>query len=276
MNNPDNRIPPILQVEPSTDCNLDCPFCLRKKYSQKGEDMAFEIFKEAVDHPGFRYLSLHGWGEPLLNPCLADMIKYGSEKGISVNFTTNATLIKDNTEKLLDSGLDIVAFSLPDISMFTPEIRHNIEHFITYRNSSRKPDFPKTYINVALMERNFDTAEKVLSISKELGVDAVNFERSYPWRTEYTEKEERIFKRITDSAEKIECMVVVPLPHTFPCRLFNTTLFMRWNGDITPCCYRPDHVLGNIMKDDFENIISKRENFRRNMTEDHVCISCGI
>ena len=237
--------------------------------------MAFEIFKEAVDKHGFRYLSLHGWGEPLLNPHLADMIKYGSEKGISVNFTTNATLIKENTNKLLDSGLEIVAFSLPDISMFTPEIKNNIEHFITCRNR-RKPDSPKTYINVALMERNFDTVEKVLSISKELGVDAVNFERSYPWRPEYTEKEKTIFKKITDSAEKIECRAVVPLPHTLPCRLFNTTLFMRCNGDVTPCCYRPDHVLGNIMKDDFENIIVRRENFRKNMTEDPVCISCGI
>ena len=275
MNNPDNRIPPILQVEPSTDCNLDCPFCLRKKYSQKGENMTFEIFKEAVDKHGFRYLSLHGWGEPLLNPHLADMIKYGSGKGISVNFTTNATLIRENTNKLLDSGLEIVAFSLPDISMFTPEIRHNIEHFITCRNNM-KPDSPKTYINVALMERNFDTVEKILSISKELGVDVVNFERSYPWRQEYTENEEMIFKRITDSAENLECRAVVPLPHTLPCRLFNTTLFMRWNGDVTPCCYRPDHVLGNIMKDDFENIISRRESFRKSMNEDPGCISCGI
>ncbi|MBP2132712.1 MoaA/NifB/PqqE/SkfB family radical SAM enzyme [Methanomicrobium sp. W14] len=221
--------------------------------------------------------SLFTGGEsPFSTRAFFDIIKYGSGKGISVNFTTNATLVKENTNELLGSGLEIVAFSLPDILMFTPEIRHNIEHFITCRNSSRKPDSPKTYINAALMERNFDTVEKVLSVSKELGVDAINFERSYPWRPEYTEKEETIFKKITDAAEKTDCKVVVPLPHTLPCRLFNTTLFMRWNGDITPCCYRPDHVLGNIMKDDFDDIISKREKFWKNMATDQVCTSCGI
>ncbi|MBP2132708.1 hypothetical protein J2128_000629 [Methanomicrobium sp. W14] len=68
-----------------------------KEVSQKRENLNFEVFKEAVNKHGFRYLSLHGWGELLLNPNHANMIKYGSEKEILVNFTTNTTLIRENT-----------------------------------------------------------------------------------------------------------------------------------------------------------------------------------
>lgn len=134
MNTQNKYVPPILQVEPSTDCNLDCPFCFRKKYSQKGENINFEVFKKAVDQQGFRYLSLHGWGEPLMNPYLVDMIKYGAEKGFSVNFTTNATLVGEKAEGLLSSGVGIIAFSIPDLSLFSPDISGNIKYFHELKN----------------------------------------------------------------------------------------------------------------------------------------------
>lgn len=270
-----SNLPPILQIEPSTDCNMDCPFCLRNKYSCKGENLSFEIFKKAVDYNGFKYLSLHGWGEPLMNPCLLDMIKYGAEKGLSVNFTTNATLIKDNAKDLLLSGLDIIAFSLPDISLFSPDIYRNIEYFLECRKKGGLT-LPKTYMNIALMDSNFDTIDEMLSVSGRLGVDAVNFERSYPWKSEYTKKEEDVFRKVNNFTAKTGFEAVLPVPHTLPCRLFNTTLFVRYNGDVTPCCYQPKKVFGNIVSDSPDEIMHNRKIFRENMSKDPVCSVCGI
>ena len=275
MNTQNKYIPPILQVEPSTDCNLDCPFCFRKKYSQKGENINFEVFKKAVDQQGFRYLSLHGWGEPLMNPYLVDMIKYGAEKGLSVNFTTNATLVGEKAETLLSSGVEIIAFSIPDLSLFSPNISGNIKYFHKLKKQ-KGLTFPKTYMNIAMMEYNFDTVEETLSISNDLGVDAVNFERSYPWKPEYTKEEETVFRKVNDFTEKTGLKITLPVPHTLPCRLFNTTLFMRYNGDVTPCCYRPDKIFGNINSETFDEIMHKRNIFREKMAEDPICSVCGI
>ncbi|MBP2134129.1 MoaA/NifB/PqqE/SkfB family radical SAM enzyme [Methanomicrobium sp. W14] len=210
-----------------------------------------------------------------MNPNLFEMIKYGAKKGLSVNFTTNATLIHEIAGDLLSSDLDIVAFSIPDLSLFFQKIYNNIEYFHKCREK-RGLTHPKTYMNVAMMGCNFDTVEETLSVSRRLGVDAVNFERSYLWRPEFSGKEDEVFRRADDFAAKTGLKIYLPVCHTLPCRLFNTTLFVRYNGDVTPCCYRPDKVLRNIASDSMDDIMSRRGTFRENMEKDPVCMACGI
>lgn len=80
MNSLDSFLPPIMQLESTTCCNLDCNFCLRKKLNDSDTSLTFDQFRKIIDKTKCRYLTLHGWGEPLLNPDLPDMIKYASQK----------------------------------------------------------------------------------------------------------------------------------------------------------------------------------------------------
>ena len=81
------------RLEPTTACNFDCPFCLRRSLNRSEDNISFDEFRQIIDKSKSRYLTLHGWGEPLLHQDLPAMIRYAAGKKISVNFTTNATLL---------------------------------------------------------------------------------------------------------------------------------------------------------------------------------------
>jgi MoaA/NifB/PqqE/SkfB family radical SAM enzyme len=268
-------IPPILQLEPTTACNLDCPFCLRRSLNRSEEYISFEDFRKIIDKSRSRYLTLHGWGEPLMHPDLPAMIRYASEKKISVNFTTNATLLPVRTEELLSSGLDAIAFSFPDSESFTPIIAKNVVGFMQER-SARNQKLPKTYLNIALMEGNLDCIDTGLELAGTTGVDVVNFERSFPWNEAQVRAEKSLFARIRATAKKTGCPVTLPPTHTNPCPLFRLTLFVRTNGDVAPCCYRADTALGNLVRDNLSTILHNRVVFLKKMRTDPVCTGCRV
>jgi MoaA/NifB/PqqE/SkfB family radical SAM enzyme len=268
-------IPPILQLEPTTACNLDCPFCLRRSLNRSEEYISFDDFQHIINKSRSRYLTLHGWGEPLLHPDLPAMIRYATERKFSVNFTTNATLLPGKTKALLDSGLDAIAFSFPEAQQFTPVITGNVAGFIQER-AARKQKLPKTYINIALMEGNPDCIEKGLDLAMTSGVDVVNFERSFPWTETQAKTEKHLFSRIKTAARKTGCTVTLPPSHTNPCPLLRLTLFVRTNGDVAPCCYRADTCLGNIVRDGLPQIIRNRAQFMKTIRSDPVCRTCHV
>lgn len=271
----DYAIPPILQLEPTTDCNLDCPFCLRHSLNGSEDYISFADFRKIVDASKSRYLTLHGWGEPLLHTELPGMIRYAAKKRLSVNFTTNATLLPGKTGDLLDSGLDAIAFSFPDSKEFAPVLMKNVAEFIGEKNR-RGQKKPKTYINIALMEGNHDCIEGGIRLAKKTGADIVSFERSFPWSRQLADSEEKLFSHIRTVTRQNKCAVKFPPAHTLPCPLSRLTLFVRWNGDVAPCCYRADKVLGNILTDGLATVIRERVLFMKKMQKDAVCSSCLV
>ena len=74
-----------------------------------------ELFARIVDgmdrELGIVYLQ--GWGEPLLNPNLSEMIKLVKERSdATVGLTTNGTLLEEKAVgKILDAGLDVIGIS---------------------------------------------------------------------------------------------------------------------------------------------------------------------
>jgi MoaA/NifB/PqqE/SkfB family radical SAM enzyme len=268
-------IPPILQLEPTTACNLGCPSCLRDTFCKSDESLSFETFAQIIDSSKSRYLTLHGWGEPLMNPDLVRMIRYAADHRKSVNFTTNATLVAGKADALIGSGLDAIAFSLPDVDRCTPEIAGNIRSFVRQR-AANKTQLPKIHVNIALLEENTGQIEDMLRLSKDFGVDTVTFERSFPWTTTLQEKERAVFTCIRKTARETGCDVRLPLAHTIPCPLMSYTLFVRCNGDVAPCCYRADVSLGNIISNSMIRIVQNRARFLKSQKADPVCARCGV
>ncbi|MDD3407175.1 MAG: radical SAM protein [Methanomicrobium sp.] len=277
MSAADYAYPPILQLESTTACNLKCKFCPRETLCSSDEYIEYEAFKHIVDASKCRYLTLHGWGEPLMHKDLPSMAKYASvEKGMSVNFTTNATLLDKYNGELLDSGLDAIAFSMPTLENFTPLIEINIRNFIAWKKNSEKSPSLKTYINIALMPENFDTLPEMISLAKDTGVDFVNFERSFPWDKKMHEIEKPLISLIKKTSRDIGCEVKLPILHTTPCCLFKNTMFVRTNGDVAPCCYRTDVKLGNVLSDSPLTIIKSRAMFSKKMSRDSICKNCMV
>ena len=109
--------PPILMVEVTTKCNLQCIMCPRQLVVQKRKEgnMDFNTFKKIIDdtEKWLFCLALWNFSEPMLNENIYEFIEYAKQKKIFVSLATNGLLLSDsNIEKIIDSKLDYLIISI--------------------------------------------------------------------------------------------------------------------------------------------------------------------
>ena len=122
--------PFVLFVDPSSACNFRCTFCptgdheLIRSTGRWQGTMDFGLFCKVIDdlaefESSLKVLRLYKDGEPLLNPRLADMIRYAKDSGrvAYVDTTTNASLLTpEKSRQLVEAGLDRVNISIDGLS----------------------------------------------------------------------------------------------------------------------------------------------------------------
>ena len=109
--------------------------CIREAVAFNGPDMEIHLFQKIIDEgtPYFRYISLDGPGETVMNPEACRMIRYARAKGIRMMFSTNATLMNaDLVEAILDSGLDQIIFS---VNGTTPAVYRSVHGVDSYEKA---------------------------------------------------------------------------------------------------------------------------------------------
>lgn len=144
-----------LFIDPSAACNFKCRFCFDHS-SGHHEIMKFDLFKKVIDDcTGFPHrikaLRLYGFGEPLLNRRLPDMVRYAKDQGVTdfVEFTSNGWWLTHETSRaLVSAGLDAITISVPGLTnerikvscgknVNFEEYRENIEYFYSIRQNCR-------------------------------------------------------------------------------------------------------------------------------------------
>lgn len=120
--------PFVVYLDPCGACNFKCSFCpcnrsdVRK--AERHQMMDWALFEKILeDLKAFQgqisVVNLHGFGEPLLNPRVADMARALKESGCcrEVRTTTNGSLLDASMSKaLIASGIDIVQVSVEALS----------------------------------------------------------------------------------------------------------------------------------------------------------------
>jgi radical SAM protein with 4Fe4S-binding SPASM domain len=124
----------------STPCNFRCNYCINAKpeespvlkyYAKIGNLMKYADFCHYVDRIAehihspknisgqkMKVLSISGFGEPLLNPHVADMVAYAKKADIAetIRMFTNGTLLTHKmSDRLITSGLGELKVSLQGI-----------------------------------------------------------------------------------------------------------------------------------------------------------------
>ena len=95
--------------------------------------MQFSLFKKIIDETKdyVELVDLDLYGESMLNPDIYKMIKYAKTNGLNTLLNTNATLLnKENSRKLIHSGLDILIISFDGTSKETYELIRREGNFI--------------------------------------------------------------------------------------------------------------------------------------------------
>ena len=126
------RTPYSLQIEATFACNFRCVYCehskpieeIEKLHARKAAPMEWDTFMSVVEQAKrfpdpLKKITFAGFGEPLLNPRLPEMIRVVRESNIcdKTLVITNASLLTPElTDRLLESGLSDLKVSLQGMS----------------------------------------------------------------------------------------------------------------------------------------------------------------
>ena len=270
-----------LQVEVTTACNLECDICLRKYLKVPGRFLSLVDFKRILNPGLFRYVGLHGWGEPLLNRYIFEMVKFAGSKGVITNLTTNGTLLHERMGEIFGSGLKEIAFGIYDPNLLS-NVLPFIEEFIKERNKKGLKD-PKTYFDITLYKTNRFIISDLIRLASGIGIEAVILHRLFdPQDVEsetkclLTNDEKKLFKEIKRIARSLNIELYLPGKHTCPCLIVQRSIFVKVTGEVTPCTYLLEEYIGDALHDRMEDILSSNgyKDFVKNMKQHPICSKC--
>jgi len=251
--------------------------CPRQRMSRPIGFMEFDLFKKIIDETAIvpiDNITLHHFGDPLLHPKVVDMIEYAKNAGVRhVNLSTNAVaLTPDKAERLLDSRLDLIIFSVDGTKQIYEQVRvgakwetvtNNIRNFLEMK-SVGKPDVWLQIIDMPSVD-----VEDAVSFWRSIeNIDEIQVKKFETWGHQV--------QGINDIKSKQQ------ISPRQACPILLTSMVICWDGVCVPCCrdYDAKIDLGNVKE---ENVIAifngfKYANFRRKHEEGNfdnpLCRNC--
>ena len=265
--------PRVLRVEPAAACNLRCSHCPTGTVKMARGAMKPQTFDLVLQNIGSNLGSVevvvlyHG-GEPLLHSGFTSMVRRIKSLGVPfVKTVSNGMLLTEEAAAdIVASGLDAIEFSLDGTS---PEennrVRRNGDYATVVRNVKRLiarkrrevVERPHIYVSTVQFisgnERDSDRADPEIPphLLREFGGEYAGeiqgYKPTYAMRWPHMEVLEDVYDICPDPDDTDVHNV---------CDHVNSTITIRWNGDVVACCYdlTSRYVLGNIHNDSLAEI----------------------
>lgn len=296
--------PVIAQIEPTSLCNLKCKMCVREKTGMVIGSMKFEDFKEILNKLDCLFkLHLSGQGEPFMNPEIFKMIDYANKKGINVFFTTNATLLtKEVIDKISELDIGEIGISIDSTNSKKYEsirkganlekVKENIKNLVKKIEEKGKRTIVST--SAVLLKENIEEIPSFIILAKELGIKKVAFQKMQEKR-DYLEKYSayaagqkidchEIASKINEAkkiANENKISLIFDEEKSTGCIWPWRSIYITWNGNVTPCCKILNDSLGNILKEDLWSIWNgeRYQEYRKMLKErksPNNCIGCSM
>lgn len=261
--------PYIVHVDPCGICNFKCTFCpcnysdYRKK--ERHTKMSMDTFSKVVNglaefSPPVRVVNLYGFGEPLINENVPEMVKkirpvISADGGVRI--VTNGSLLSPELNfKLIDAGTKIIRISLNGL---------NSEEY--FKTTGVKVDFDKLILNIKdLFEQSRDTNTEV----------SVKIMTNNTENDENTKRFIEIFAPISDSyfvetqgniwpyfgvkdIEKSYARKMATDFYACPAMFISMTIFSNGNVGLCSSDWRMDTVIDNIHNRSLKEIWNSSE-----------------
>jgi len=265
-----------IQVEITSACNAACIYCPRTVYRDAWEDrhLPLDAFRQLG--PVFektRHVHLQGWGEPFLHPDFFDMVAIAKAAGWWVGTTTNGMLLKrDRITRTIESGLDIIAFSLAGTGDRNDAIRKGtslkkvLETIQAVDRAKKEMGSltPEIHVAYMLFRSGLGELEKLPFLLQGLGVsqvvvstldfvpsDQLREETLIPVTKEEYEKTRPSLDRLVEEGREKDLSVhyhlVSPEKRRDVCtENVERALCISSDGAVTPCMYRNLRVSGTF------------------------------
>lgn len=262
-----------VEIKLTDKCNSRCIHCIADCTSRGNSEIdasRLEFIAKEIKSAGVFYVGLTG-GEPLLYPDFFKFVALLKQSGLRVGVTTNALLINDEIASMLKNyGIDLVRISLdgscPEINDFFRGVRG---HFEKVKNATRllKEVGINPIILSVISKYNADDLENLINTAIVMGVPAINCYTLVPGGRgrelkkyifspeEYRDFLRKIIFLKEKYMSKIKIITETPLMNILRhdsdhiCLAGRAQLFIKEDGDVVPCPYMDDYILGNIFTD---------------------------
>ncbi len=183
-----SSLPSVLEIETSTRCNIDppCVMCYPRLFDKRGYfgDLDETAFAKLIPYlGGFRTISLHGVGEPLLGRKLVLILDRIDRERTWVQFNSNGLLLTEaRSRELVLKGLRMIDISL---DAATPETYRRIRRSdfgLVVRNIERLSAIkrelgahhPVIMLNMTLMKENAGEIAAFVGLAERVGAEIVH------------------------------------------------------------------------------------------------------
>jgi len=244
--------PLIIEIEPTTSCQLDCIFCPRDAIRRKSGTLLKQVFTRVLDNLGPPHeagmLLFSGFGEPLLNKNLDDLVDYAKRQGWFCGLTTNGMAFSPSLAgRLIDAGLDVLQISLHAASASVYQQLVKKGSFIQIQEiiQSLIPLCRERIVlalNYTITHWNQKETGSFAGYWKKQGVPCINFAGCHNRGGFYQD---------FSCAKKAE-----PLITSQKCWVFKNICYVTWEGRLLACCHdiTGETELGNLVLTPLEEI----------------------
>jgi MoaA/NifB/PqqE/SkfB family radical SAM enzyme len=185
----DRREFEAFQVEVSTYSSLECQICPQAVFAEKWifQNMSLETFQRITPHfPRARWVSFRGWGDPLENEYLPEMLRLAKQAECETALTTGGFLLTEEfSRRLLPAGPDLVVVALELATQAVQStllqtgsdfrrILDQVEALVKMRNASGKKK-PAVKLSFPMTRLNMGELPGLVPMAAGLGVDEVIF-----------------------------------------------------------------------------------------------------
>lgn len=261
----------IVRMDTNHICNLSCRMCYfnssKERFSREISEPLFNKIAQEI-FPKTRILYLSCYAEPFCSKNIFDYIAIAKikYKVPLVSLTTNGILLTSaNSEKLIESGIDEIAFSLSGGCRETYEyfqvgaswdiLWGNIKHLASIKVERNKSN-PRICVNYILNRKSVKEVSLVAPLFKQYGVQTVNLRELIPFRNiGWDFYQENCIESLHE--ESIKCIYTIlkshginvvsslqcntskiPVSKKYPCLIPYISVFINSGAYIKFCIFR--------------------------------------
>ncbi len=259
--------PFTLLIEPSSLCNFRCIQCFQSLkdenyFSRHRSNMPMAIYMKVMDQlktwggVKLKVLKLSLYGEPLLNSDFCEMLRLARTADIAerIETTTNASLLTEKVaEKMVEYQLDYVRVSIysavqsrhEEITGTKTDIRKIHENLKRLQEIKKSAGSERPFIAPKMLDTYGSENDLFFSMYRDVA-DELYIDKPHNWiKTGKARFTNALYK---DDADKADEDIRTDAKPRRTCPMAFTTMAVRSNGDVSPCCV--DFIggtnLGNI------------------------------
>lgn len=250
-------------IEVTTVCNLRCPFCIvnhgmRRPHRHMSVDQVVRLADEIASFGPSQEVYLFNYGEPLLHPAIAEIVRLMSQRGIRTKISTNTTNLERVGPAVVKAGLSVMLLDLDGITQDAHETYRAGSDVLVVMDEIRRfmacaevrDGTTQVILQTLVHSRNIAQLAEIRAFARSVGI------RHIAWKslgldlgvelspTEFAEKK----RELIPAGTVFDRYAKLLRESDEPCLFAEMNGVVLSNGDYTICTHDADAtvVIGNV------------------------------